>query len=276
MKTLTSTVYNLMCIIISFAIIGLLVWILYCTCKPSAPSTNKPSSETKSATLKAIEEPVRSVKTPEVTGLCGDSVVMSNSTNGELCSAKVTDIIPTGTILPFSGLTAPIGYLLCNGQKVSATTYSNLRDVLGVASDGGLFSLPDLRNRYIVGAGDITLNNSIHSSALRAIPDHRHNLLEVQQVLDGHTFSMEGNRRSERGINLAKWREISKLNSDGSEDWLMSNPSFGRALLTGARALDAELGDPFPSRYMGDAVLHNSALIDVRPPSVALNYIIKT
>lgn len=47
---------------------------------------------------------------------------------------------PTGTIAMYSGTSAPEGWTLCNGG--TATTRS-----------GGTVSIPDLRNRFIVGAG---------------------------------------------------------------------------------------------------------------------------
>jgi hypothetical protein len=275
----TSLVSILIIIITLLVIIGLLVWVTRRNDKK--PASTQESTQT-STPVKALQSP--SVKfsnlptspsnvspsTPPT-----DSLVMSNSTTGELYSARVTDIIPTGTILPFTGIIAPKGYLLCNGQQVSSTTYSSLREVLGAASKDGLFTVPDLRNRYLVGSGDISLNSTIHDSSLRDIPDHRHHLMEIQQVLNGHTMAMEGNRRSERGINLNKWREISGLKSDGSEDWSMGDTAYGRTLLTGSKALDSKLGDPWPSRFLGDSSSHTSARIDVRPPSVAVNYIIK-
>ena len=62
---------------------------------------------------------------------------------------------PPGAILEFAGLTAPEGYLLCQGQAVSRTTYARLYDVIGViygAGDGSTtFNLPDRRRRVGVG-----------------------------------------------------------------------------------------------------------------------------
>lgn len=62
---------------------------------------------------------------------------------------------PTGAILEFAGATAPAGYLLCYGQAISRSTYSQLFDVIGTehgAGDGSTtFNVPDRRGR--VGAG---------------------------------------------------------------------------------------------------------------------------
>lgn len=58
---------------------------------------------------------------------------------------------PAGAVLPFAGLTAPGGWLLCYGQAVSRTAYAALFAALGTAygiGDGSTtFNLPDARGR---------------------------------------------------------------------------------------------------------------------------------
>ena len=65
--------------------------------------------------------------------------------------------MPAGTIIPFAGSSIPTGYLLCNGAVVSRTTYADLFRVIGTtygAGDGSTtFKLPDLRDRFLEGAG---------------------------------------------------------------------------------------------------------------------------
>lgn len=67
------------------------------------------------------------------------------------------DLIPSGVLMPYAGSVAPTGWLLCNGQQVSRTTYANLYAVVGTTygtGDGSsTFHVPDLRGRAIVGAG---------------------------------------------------------------------------------------------------------------------------
>lgn len=63
---------------------------------------------------------------------------------------------PTGTIIAFAGNTLPKGYLLCDGSKVSRTTYKKLFDVIGTtygAGDGSTtFNLPNLTDKFIQGS----------------------------------------------------------------------------------------------------------------------------
>lgn len=63
---------------------------------------------------------------------------------------------PTGTIIAFAGNTLPKGYLLCDGSKVSRTTYKKLFDVIGTTygeGDGSTtFTLPNLIDRFLEGS----------------------------------------------------------------------------------------------------------------------------
>ena len=70
-------------------------------------------------------------------------------------------VVPAGSIIAWSGSSAPSGYLLCDGTAVSRTTYAALFAVAGTAygvGDGSsTFNLPDLRDRLPLGKGT---NNS--------------------------------------------------------------------------------------------------------------------
>jgi len=65
---------------------------------------------------------------------------------------------PIGSIQAYGGTTAPSGWLLCQGQKVSRTTYADLFAAIGTAfgtGDGSTtFNVPDLRESAPVGVGE--------------------------------------------------------------------------------------------------------------------------
>ena len=67
--------------------------------------------------------------------------------------------LPSGTVLPFAGSSAPSGYLLCFGQAISRSTYASLFSAIGTtygAGDGSsTFNVPDLRGRAIAGQDDM-------------------------------------------------------------------------------------------------------------------------
>lgn len=63
--------------------------------------------------------------------------------------------VPVGCIVDFAGSTAPDGWLLCGGQAVSRSTYSDLFGAIGTTygvGDGSTtFNLPDCRGRASAG-----------------------------------------------------------------------------------------------------------------------------
>ena len=65
------------------------------------------------------------------------------------------DANPVGTIITFPMETVPTGYLECNGQAVSRTTYANLFSVIGTRYGNGdgstTFNLPDYRGQFLRG-----------------------------------------------------------------------------------------------------------------------------
>lgn len=71
----------------------------------------------------------------------------------------------TGDIKIHTTSTVPNGWLLCNGAGISRTTFSNLFAKIGAtygAGDGSTtFNLPDLRDRYIIGANTNALGTYV-------------------------------------------------------------------------------------------------------------------
>lgn len=100
--------------------------------------------------------------------------------------------VSSGFILPFGGGTAPSGWLECNGQVVSRSTYSALFAIIGTtygAGDGSTtFAVPDLQGRVIVGQGGSTalrtptdlenvgdtFGSQTHTLTVDELPSHTH------------------------------------------------------------------------------------------------------
>jgi microcystin-dependent protein len=90
----------------------------------------------------------------------------------------------TGDIV-FSGAASRTNSLACNGALVDRTTYATLFGVIGTTygvGDGSTtFGLPDLQDRFPVGAG-ITMANGAtggspnHTLSVAEIPPHNHDL----------------------------------------------------------------------------------------------------
>jgi len=83
---------------------------------------------------------------------------MSNyeATKYDFDGANLTGIegIPTATIVPWSDSSIPSGFLECNGQAVSQSTYADLFAIIGTTygdPGGGNFNVPDLQDNVPVG-----------------------------------------------------------------------------------------------------------------------------
>ena len=71
-----------------------------------------------------------------------------------LTSTINKEILPhVGAILTYAGPTAPNGWLLCNGSTFDQTLYPKLYELLGDSN-----TLPDLREKYLIGKGSGSLN----------------------------------------------------------------------------------------------------------------------
>lgn len=63
-------------------------------------------------------------------------------------------LLPVGSVLPYVGETAPIGFLVCNGASISRTTYAELYAVCGTnfgTVNGSSFNIPDFRGAFLRG-----------------------------------------------------------------------------------------------------------------------------
>jgi len=142
--------------------------------------------------------------------LATDSVVTAKIQDGAVTAAKldtgaVSVLMPTATVLPYAGSTAPTGYLVCAGQSVLVADYGDLYDVIGFTygGSGPSFNLPDLRGRVIAGQDNMggtsadvltdaqadqlggTLGEEDHTltSAESGMPAHSHTVDDVGGVV---------------------------------------------------------------------------------------------
>ena len=86
--------------------------------------------------------------------------------NKALFDKIISYLVPSGLICMWSGSVVPNGWFLCNGEN----------------------GTPDLRNRFIVGAGNEYNIGDVggektHVLTIDEIPSHTHNYLEVNDML---------------------------------------------------------------------------------------------
>ena len=130
--------------------------------------------------------------------------------------------VPVGVVQMWAGASAPSGWLLCQGQAVSRTTYAALYAVCGTAygtGDGSsTFNLPDLRARMPLGLNGSGTFNALgktggeenHTLTTAEMPSHGH------EVTAGNAMPKLGAWATNMGAG-SSWRSISITNgSDGA------------------------------------------------------------
>ena len=90
-------------------------------------------------------------------------------------------LVPPGAIMAFARSTPPEGWLECNGQAVSRTTYAALFAAIGTtfgAGDGSTtFNVPDLRGEFIRGwdhGRGVDAGRAFGSAQADALRSHNH------------------------------------------------------------------------------------------------------
>ena len=107
--------------------------------------------------------------------------------------------IPTATIVPWSSASVPTGFLECNGQTVSRSTYSALFAIVGTtygAGDGSsTFLVPNLADNVPVGKSNNKAlastggANTVSSTGNVAGSTANASLSTAQLASHSHTFS---------------------------------------------------------------------------------------
>lgn len=164
--------------------------------------------------------------------------------------ADLSDLMPTGVVLPFGGSTVPNGWLLANGAAVSRASKSRLFSVYGTtfgAGDGSTtFNLPDLRDRYIIGVN----TNALGTQLAEQLPN-----------ITGDIVVMHNERRALLSGMVAFKNGLPFLYGDEAYSSTSSSSYVGHEVNT----LDASLSN---SIYTDSGKVY--------PLSLALNFIIKS
>lgn len=91
-------------------------------------------------------------------------VALSGSAGGSL---------PSGTIVPFAGSSAPDGFVIANGDTLNVDDHPELYAAIGTTyggtgGPGGTFKLPNLQGVFIRGAGSQTISGVTYAGTFAA------------------------------------------------------------------------------------------------------------
>jgi microcystin-dependent protein len=169
--------------------------------------------------------------------------------SGNLSWASISSgsLVPTGAVFAMAVSTVPSGYLECNGNAVSRTTYSDLFSVIGTTWGAGngssTFNLPDLRGEFVRGWDNgrgVDSGRSFASSQADSVTDHTHTVLA-----DGTSGNVDSTIVTDNNANNA-------FDADGGFD------KYVKGIGTFA------------------AGSSTTATTETRPRNIAMMYVIKT
>lgn len=120
-----------------------------------------------------------------------------------------------GTILPWAGNFAPVGWALCNGQTLQIAQYSAVFAVIGTMYGGNgtsNFKLPDLQGRVMIGAGS---GAGLSPYVQGSIGGTETNTL-TSSNMPAHTHALNGNTNTAlTGANTPSNNAILSIAKDG-------------------------------------------------------------
>jgi len=182
------------------------------------------------------------------------------ATRYDFSGSNLTGIegVNTGIVVPWGSASIPSGFLLCDGQSVSTSTYAALFAVIAYTygGSGANFNVPDLRDRTICG---VSASNS----------------KTLAQTVGANTVTPTGNVGGNAASTTLATTQIpshthTAASPMGQFDFTqMSGLFFSSSMNTGAAGGGQGHTHSLSATFEGSA---NSVL----QPTLVLNYIIKT
>ena len=114
------------------------------------------AARTSAGRLSSVSGTINSIRITTTTGASFSGGTIQVIYEGE--SSGGSESAPAGTIIAWGGSVAsiPTGYILCDGSTLSRSSYAELFNAIGTTNGAGdgssTFLIPDLRNRFVVGA----------------------------------------------------------------------------------------------------------------------------
>jgi microcystin-dependent protein len=169
-------------------------------------------------------------------------------------------IIPAGMIMPTASSVEPSGWLYCYGQNLSRATYARLFTALGTVygvGDGATtFGLPDLRGRMLAG------KDNMGGSAANRITNTGTNNSGINAVTLGATGGDQRMHGHGHSITLPQATAGGAAANPGSyfsTNWTNTTPNSTSW-----------------SGFGGEAVTNGTGTAQNMPPTIIVNYLIKT
>ena len=209
------------------------------------------------------------------------TVASANIVNGtialaDLASAVANALVPVGTITAYAGVTAPTGWLLCDGTT-STTGYTALAALVGSTT-------PDFKGRFLIGDNaSLTLLGTGGSTTIATtnLPAHSHAVGTLATTAAASGVSITNNLTSEHGHSVTVDLLTSvTAHGHGQVDQFMggsnATPSGSDEFNIGADGEHThDITDPTHSHTITGATAETGGAQAYYPPYAVVNYIIK-
>lgn len=210
-------------------------------------------------------------------GTDGQVLTADSSAGAGIAWSTITGV-PTGSLTAYAGSDAnpaPTGWLYCQGQAVSRTTYSALFSILSTTYGSGdgstTFNLPDLRSRFIAGKGAGTWSDTLAEtggSKDAVVVSHTHT-----GPSHTHGFSTSSDGSHQHTIDVR--HDYTASGSSGNPG-ITNNTGTNNTRLTQAAGTHSHSGTTSAGGTGNTGSTGTTATDANLPPYITLNYIIKT
>jgi hypothetical protein len=204
--------------------------------------------------------------------MVANTVVDGAITYQKLAASVQSVTIPPGVVVPYTGSTAPVGWLLCDGSAVSRTAYSALFNVIGINHGSGdgtsTFNLPDYRGRFLRGQDQGTGRDP--NAGTRGAMNAGGNVGDAIGSVEGSATALPANpfATSPSGAHTHQYLRPARTGGDQSGSnwvpWVIAADQYGT---TGQPEGAADGAHTHTIDKGGDS--------ETRPVNAAVNFIVK-
>lgn len=201
-----------------------------------------------------------------------NSVLQTNIDNSSITFNNGVMQVPvivnlTGVVVPFAGLVAPSGWLLCDGKSYNIGEYQALFQVIrNIYGGDGVttFKVPDFRGKTFWG-GDTT---NIGTNLAAGIPNHYH-------IFGSNGFHSNGGRFVSTNFQPVSGDTVDTLSTKGSVGWNGSGNDSAefKSASTFSGCMITTLSKQSSTTKKSGVYGNNTST--VQPPAIQMMFIIK-
>ena len=212
--------------------------------------------------------------------------------------------VPTGCVKMYAGTAPPSSWLICDGQAVSRTTYTDLYAVIGTTYGSGdgstTFNIPNMQGNVVVGHDGSTYNrgsiggSSTHAITTGEMPSHSHTGTTDPSGAHNHTGTTDSAGAHQHNYQDAYFAENRGTNNGvygtsagtDSDNQFIYRTSAGGYSLTPSDIQTSSAGSHSHNLNINSSTTHQHTFttnstgsgnaMSLMQPYVVMHYIIKT